>query len=166
MLKLSKKTDYALMAMTHLAVNADRPSVSVREIAEQYQIPLELLAKVMQRLVQHGLLASHHGIRGGYHLARPAMAISVANVIEAIDGPLMLTACVDGDERCDQYAHCNVRDPLGRVKDRVVEALAACTVAEIAGLGTNDDESLTVKASPAPLYGLPSRGGVPRSDRS
>ncbi len=157
------------MAMTHLAVNADRASMSVREIAEQYEIPLELLAKVMQRLVQHGLLASHHGIRGGYHLARPALAISVAHVIEAIDGPLMLTACVDGEERCDQYSRCNVRDPLGRVKDRVVEALASCTIAEIAGLGSGEEEPAThgARISPAPLYGVPSRGtGSSRSERS
>lgn len=132
MLRLSKKTDYALMALKHLAAHPERQLVSAREIAEGYEIPLELLAKVLQRLVQHGLLASHHGIRGGYNLARPAGTISVAEVIQAIDGPLKLTACSDADERCDQFSKCNVRDPLWRIKDRILTVLAACTIAEIA----------------------------------
>ena len=70
MLRLSKKADYALMAMKHLALSADRGSSSAREIAEQYDIPIELMAKVLQRLVQRGLLLSHQGTRGGYQLAR------------------------------------------------------------------------------------------------
>ena len=70
MLRLSKKADYALMAMKHLALRGDRGSSSAREIAEQYDIPIELMAKVLQRLVQRGLLASHQGTRGGYQLAR------------------------------------------------------------------------------------------------
>src|SRR5688572_19106881 len=93
MLRLSKKADYALMAMKHLAVRADRGSASAREISEQYQIPLELMAKILQRLVRRGYLSSHQGIRGGYQLAQPAKLISVADIIEAIDGPLTITAC-------------------------------------------------------------------------
>ena len=71
MLRLSKKADYALMAMKHLALRGDRGSSSAREIAEQYDIPIELMAKVLQRLVRRGLLASQQGTRGGYQLARP-----------------------------------------------------------------------------------------------
>src|SRR5881628_3509241 len=93
MLRLSKKADYALMAMKHLASDAPHGAASAREIAERYDIPLELLAKVLQQLTRHGLLASHMGIHGGYHLARPTAAISVAEIIEAIDGPLAITAC-------------------------------------------------------------------------
>lgn len=133
MLKLSKKTDYALMAMAHLAGHGDRSSVSAREIAGLYSIPVELLAKVLQRLVQQGLLASHQGIRGGYQLARPSTAISVAQVIEAIDGPMTLTACSETDGGCDQYEHCNVRHPLWRLKDRLRSALDECSIADIAG---------------------------------
>ena len=70
MLRLSKKADYALMAMKHLALRGDRGSSSAREIASQYDIPIELLAKVLQRLVRRGLLASQQGTRGGYQLAR------------------------------------------------------------------------------------------------
>lgn len=132
MLRLSKRADYALIAMRHLALNADRGWASAREIAEAYHVPLELLAKVLQRLVRKGLLASHQGIHGGYELARPAATISVAQVIEAIDGPLTMTACSEADDSCDQFAHCNIRDPLWRIKDRIVEALATCSVQEMA----------------------------------
>ena len=89
MLRLSKKADYALLAMRHLAAQArSRAPLSARELAEAYDIPPELLAKVLQRLVRARLLVSHQGIRGGYGLGRPAAAISVADVIQAVDGPL------------------------------------------------------------------------------
>jgi Rrf2 family protein len=132
MLRLSKKADYALLAIRHLAANSAREAVSAREVAETYDIPAELLAKVLQKLVRARLLASHQGIRGGYALARPAGLMSVADVIQAVDGPLTVTACSDLDHSCEQYSKCNIRDPLWRIKDRIVSALAATSVAELA----------------------------------
>jgi Rrf2 family protein len=132
MLRLSKKADYALMAMKHLAVRTDAASASAREIAEQYDIPIELMAKVLQQLARRGLLTSHQGTRGGYQLSKPTTAISVADIIQAIDGPLTVTACSTEDEQCGQFAKCNVRDPLWRIKDRILAALATCSLAEIA----------------------------------
>ena len=72
MLRLSKKADYALMAMKHLAQSGGVSSTCAREIAEQYDIPIELMAKVLQRLVRTGLLVSTQGTGGGYTLSRPA----------------------------------------------------------------------------------------------
>src|SRR4029450_5416604 len=95
MLRLSKKADYALMAMRHLAAHADDGAVSARELAGTYDIPAELLAKVLQGLVRSRLLESHQGIRGGYGLALPAASISVADVIQGIDRPLTGTTCAD-----------------------------------------------------------------------
>ncbi len=138
MLRLSKKSDYALMAMKHIAVHADVGPMSAREIAEQFDIPLELLAKVLQKLTRRGLLASQQGTRGGYHLARSADEISVGDVIQAIDGPVTVTACSTSSDTCDQYSKCNVRDPLWRVKDRILDALHTFTISEIA----NDGEPL------------------------
>jgi Rrf2 family protein len=132
MLRLSKKADYALMAMKHLAMRSDAASASAREIAEQYDIPIELMAKVLQQLARRGLLSSHQGTRGGYRLARGASAISVADIIQAIDGPLTVTACSTDAENCGQYAKCSVRDPLWRIKDRILVALATCSLQEIA----------------------------------
>src|SRR5919197_3424126 len=131
MLRLSKKTDYALMAMKHLALLGDRGSSSAREIAEQYDIPVELMAKVLQRRARRRLVTSHQGTRGGYRLAKAASAISVADIIQAIDGPLTVTACSTEDENCGQYAKCSVRDPLWRIKDRILAALATCSLQDI-----------------------------------
>ena len=132
MLRLSKKADYALIAMKHLAADAPNGTASAREIAERYTIPLELLAKVLQQLTRRGFLVSQMGIHGGYHLARSTTAISVADIIEAIDGPLAITACGPSDERCEQFSKCNVRDPLWRVKDRIVEVLQTITLSDMA----------------------------------
>ena len=131
MLRLSKKADYALMAMKHLAVRPDA-SASAREIAEAYDIPVELMAKVLQRLVRRELLVSHQGTRGGYRLSRSTSAISVADVIQAIDGPLTVTACSTEAENCGQYSKCSIRDPLWRIKDRIVAALSTCSLQEMA----------------------------------
>lgn len=132
MLRLSKKTDYALIALKDLASGPQGGSSSAREIAARHQIPVELMAKILQRLAKRGLLESHQGIRGGYHLARPATHISVADVIQAIDGPVMVTACSDEDESCDQFSTCNVRDPLWKLKGRIVQTLAEFTLDELA----------------------------------
>ena len=132
MLRLSKKADYALMAMKHLAVRTDAASASAREIAEQYDIPIELMAKVLQRLVRIGLLASTQGTRGGYMLGRPAAGISVADVIEAIDGPFTVTACSDEKHDCEQFSKCSIRDPLWQIRERIAAALGTVTIAEIA----------------------------------
>ena len=133
MLRLSKKADYALIAMKHLALRADAGASSAREIAEHYDIPVELMAKVLQRLVRTGLLVVAAGHARRVH-ARAAgqVPMSVADVIQAVDGPLTVTACAATEDTCDQYAKCNVRDPLWRIKDRILLALATCSMHEIA----------------------------------
>src|SRR5215213_3654659 len=132
MLRLSKKADYALIAMKHLALKVGAPSTSAREIAEQYDIPIELLAKVLQRLVRTGLLVSTQGTRGGYTLSRPSTLISVADVIQAIDGPLTVTACSTENHDCEQYSKCSVRDPLWQIRERIAAALGTVTLSEMA----------------------------------
>jgi Rrf2 family protein len=136
MLRLSKKADYALIAMKHLAQKTGgRSSTSAREIAEQYDIPIELMAKVLQRLVRMGLLMSTQGTRGGYLLGRPSASISVADVIQAIDGPLTVTACSSEKNDCEQFSKCSIRDPLWQIRERIVGALGTVTLAEMAGDG-------------------------------
>ena len=132
MLRLSKKADYALMAVKHLAEKPGAPSTSAREIAEQYGIPLELMAKVLQRLVRAGLLVSTQGTRGGYILSRPSTAVSVADVIEAIDGPVTVTACSTEKHDCEQYSKCSIRDPLWQIRERIAATLGTVTIAEMA----------------------------------
>ena len=146
MLRLSKKADYALMAMRHLALKTcGSASISARDIAEQYDIPIELMAKVLQRLVRTGLLVSTQGTRGGYMLSRPSTGISVADVIQAIDGPFTVTACSSEKNDCEQYGKCSIRDPLWQIRERIVEALGTVTIAEMAS-----DPVVRDSASPAP----------------
>src|SRR5688500_16760787 len=132
MLRLSKNADYALIAMKHLAQKRDVAQTSAREIAEQYDIPIELMAKVLQRLVRTGLLVSTQGTRGGYALSRPSADITIADVIQAIDGPFTVTACSTEKNDCEQYSKCSIRDPLWQIKERIVEALERVTIAEMA----------------------------------
>jgi len=132
MLRLSKKAEYALMALKDLASRSETEAASAREIAERYGIPVELMAKVLQRLVRRDLLVSQHGTRGGYLLSRSSSRISVADVIEAIDGPVMVTACTSADDDCEQYATCNIRDPLWRIKDQIVQALTSYSIKALA----------------------------------
>jgi Rrf2 family protein len=132
LLRLSKKADYALMAVRHLALTAGPSSASAREIAEQYDIPIELMAKVLQRLVRAGLLISTQGTRGGYTLSRPSVAISVADVIQAIDGPFTVTACSSEKNDCEQFSKCSIRDPLWQIRERIAATLGTVTIAEMA----------------------------------
>ena len=146
MLRLSKKADYALIAMKHLAQKRDAVSSSAREIAEQYDIPIELMAKVLQRLVRTGLLTSQQGTRGGYALSRSSGTITVADVIQAIDGPFTVTSCSTEDSSCEQYGKCSIRDPLWRIKERIVAALGTVSLAEMAAEADGPPQ-----AQPAPV---------------
>jgi Rrf2 family protein len=132
LLRLSKKADYALMAVRHLALKTGPSSASAREIAEHYDIPIELMAKVLQRLVRAGLLLSTQGTRGGYTLSRPSIAISVADVIQAIDGPFTVTACSTEKTDCEQYSKCSIRDPLWQIRERIATTLGTVSIAEMA----------------------------------
>ena len=134
MLRLSKKADYALIAMNHLAhkKGGAPASASARDIAERYDIPIELMAKVLQRLARTGLLVSTQGTRGGYTLGRPPGSISVADVIQAIDGPFTVTACSTEKHDCEQYSKCNVRAPLWQIRERILSALDTVSLAEMA----------------------------------
>ena len=132
MLRLSKKADYALIAMKHLALRPDQAASSAREIAEQYDIPVELMAKVLQRLAREGLLASHQGTRGGYQLSRPPAADLGGRCHPGRRWPLTVTACSTEEENCEQYSKCSVRDPLWKIRERILVALQTCSITELA----------------------------------
>ncbi len=131
MLKLSKKSDYGLMAVNHLARHYGAGSFSARDIAVAYGIPAGLMAKVLQRLAQRGLLRSQHGSNGGYVLAKPPEFITALDIINAIDGPVMITACQTVRGECAQTPTCTVKEPLRKVNERIVRALGSLSIAEI-----------------------------------
>lgn len=129
MLKLTKKADYGLISLKHLAVKND--SASAKEIADTYGIPLPLLSKVLQKLARNGFLASEHGTNGGYRLARDARAINALEVIRSIDGPIFLTSCFTDDGECGQSNRCIVREPLRRVHDGITKLLESISIADM-----------------------------------
>src|SRR5579862_1777683 len=123
MLKLTKKADYALMAMKHLAEHPSAGARSAKDVADAYGIPPEALAKILQRLAKAGLLLSQHGTNGGYTLARAAHTILAFEVIRAIDGPLLITSCVTIRGECGRSDLCNSREPLRRVNESIEAVL-------------------------------------------
>lgn len=132
MLKLSKKADYALIAVRHLAAHRREPSQSAADIADAYGISAPLLAKVLQRLAKHGLLTARHGSAGGYCLARNPKEISALDVINAVDGPVVITSCVTSHGNCDQSPTCTVREPLRRVNESIAQVLRSVTISQMA----------------------------------
>jgi Rrf2 family protein len=131
MLKLTKKADYGLMAMKHLAERAHEGAFSAKDVADAYGIPQEALAKILQRLVKAGLLQSQHGANGGYTLAREANNISAFEVIRAIDGPLFITSCITVRGECGQSGRCTIREPLRRVNESIEQVLRRITISEM-----------------------------------
>jgi Rrf2 family protein len=142
MLKFSKKADYGLMAVQYIAsvqfgdLQKARV-VNTKEIAEEYHIPVELLAKVLQTLARQGIVESQNGPKGGYLLARNAREITIAQVLEAIEGPLGITDCHQEQEdktmSCSCFNHCNIRTPLLKVQDSIYQLLNNMTVADMMG---------------------------------
>src|SRR5271165_4892574 len=131
MLKLTKKADYGLMAMKHLAEHADKGSCSAKDVAEAYGIPQEALAKILQRLVRAHLLRSQHGTNGGYTLVRDPRTISAFEVIQAIDGPLFITSCITVRGNCDQSDRCTIREPLRKVNQSIEQVLKNIKISDM-----------------------------------
>ena len=131
MLKLTKKADYALMAMKHLAERNSEGSRSAKDVADAYGIPPEALAKILQRLAKAGLLQSQHGTNGGYTLGRAAHTISAFEVIKAIDGPLFITSCITVRGECDQSDRCNIREPLRKVNESIEAVLKRIKISDM-----------------------------------
>ena len=128
MLKLTKKADYGLIAMRHLAEHADLGPCSAKDLAEMYSIPQEALAKILQRLAKGGLLTSLYGTNGGYTLSRDPRKITAYEVIRTIEGPLFMTSCSAATTDCDQSDRCTVREPLRKVSRTIEEVLNKLTI--------------------------------------
>lgn len=139
MLKLTKKADYGLIAMRHLAAHADLGACSAKDLADMYGLPQEALAKLLQRLVKSGLLQSQQGTNGGYSLARDPRMISALDVIRALEGPLFVTSCTTAKGSCEQTTRCTIREPLRKVSKSIEEVLSRLTIWEM----TEHEESVT-----------------------
>ena len=144
MLGLTRKTDYALIALTHMVRAGDCVS-SAREMATCYRMPLPLLMNVLKALTHSGLVRSSRGPKGGYTLAGNAEDITLSQLIDAIEGQPALVQCArDHDEPeqgCDLVDVCPIRSPVHKVHNRLQRFLHEITLADIAGRGSENGEA-------------------------
>ena len=133
MVRLSKKVEYGLIAIRHVATKHNGELATAKEIADAYGIPFETLAKVLQRLTKAGLVVSMQGVRGGYALARRPEEIQVSAIIDAIEGahPVIAQCLSDGPASCVVFNSCTIKSPLTKVQANFEKAFGTMTLQEI-----------------------------------
>jgi Rrf2 family protein len=103
MLRISKKIKYAIIALVDMADNGNDTLVTVKDLSDRYNIPREILGKVLQSLAKNNLINSHQGVKGGYQLLLPLKDINIKTIIQTVDGPIQLVDCaIESDCNCDQ----------------------------------------------------------------
>jgi Rrf2 family protein len=136
MLALTKKTGYALIAMTHLATLKEGELSSAREMAGRYAMPAGLVANAMKTLASAGYVESVRGAQGGYRLARDPEEITLADIVEVLDRSIQLAEClgtheVAGDVECRIRGRCPIVDPLNRVQRRLKAFLGSVKLSDL-----------------------------------
>ncbi|QDP19428.1 RrF2 family transcriptional regulator [Sphingomonas xanthus] len=134
-MRLTHLADYAVVMMTAAARRAPSARLSATELAEETGVPLPTAQKLMQKLSAYGLLVGQRGFGGGYALARPVGEISLADIVEAVEGPIAMTQCVgheDGSSDCALDQHCRVKPHMGIVGNAVRGALGSVSLQELA----------------------------------
>ncbi len=131
-MKVSSKSEHALHAMLYIAAMGDNPC-TINEIAEHESIPREYLAKILKALVESGMLKSYRGIFGGYKIAKPPQKISFLNIIEAMDGPLMIISCANDvhKSRRPKREYCAGQTFWIPLQDKLKEALKEMTLDKV-----------------------------------
>ena len=150
MLRLSKLADYAVVVLARLSC---AQSVQTSPgIAAATGLPEPTVAKVLKGLASGGLVASQRGARGGYRLARALDSIQVADVVAAIDGPVHLTACVEGSRTaCQAKDSCSCSGGWDRVNEVVMQALGTISIADIVAVRAVPDHLLPASAPVLPV---------------
>ena len=131
-MRLSHLADYAVVLMTAAARYPAGARLSATELSAETGVPLPTAQKLMGQLTSCGLLTSMRGAGGGFALARPAHDISLADIVEAVEGPIAMSACSDGKFDCALDAHCRVKPHMGIVGHAVRGALGAVSLTELA----------------------------------
>jgi Rrf2 family protein len=131
-LRISRKIDYGLRAMIYLASVTPDAVVPFREIARQMDVPEDFLAKIFKTLVDAGLVRSIRGPHGGYSLARSAAEVSFLDVIEAVEGPVALNVCLDGDDACGHSTCCTMTSVWRLGQERMLDVYRQARLADLA----------------------------------
>ena len=130
-LQISRKIDYGLRAMIHLAGLPAGKVASLQDLSSTLHLPREFLAKILKVLAARGLVRSTRGAHGGYQLARPPRDISFLDVIESVEGPVQLNVCLDHKERCDVSASCTMYHVWKAGQDRMLDVYRKTTLLEL-----------------------------------
>lgn len=130
MLKLSKKADYALVALSHL--QSHHGPASAKEIAQVYNLSPQMLANVLKRLAHSGMLNSKRGVTGGYALGRKPTDICLGEVIDVIDGKQALSDCTSFEKDCSAEPNCPVKSPITLIQKKIKHFIDNLTLADIA----------------------------------
>ena len=130
MLKITRKAEYALIALRHLISVKDGELATVKEISTQYEIPQELLAKALQQLARAKIIEATKGPSGGYKLVRDPHEINMTNFFEILEGPMGIMDCYF-DSGCNQLSACNIRTPINRINDSIRTIFNKMTLADI-----------------------------------
>jgi FeS assembly SUF system regulator len=132
MFRLNRLTDYAVVVMAQMS-HSHAPVRTAPQISDDTGVPLPTVAKLLNSLARDGLITSHRGAMGGYSLAREPERITVAEIIQALEGPIALTACVDGAPgHCESQSLCPMRGNWDKVNRAIRGALEGVTLADMA----------------------------------
>ncbi|HET9451756.1 MAG TPA: Rrf2 family transcriptional regulator [Aggregicoccus sp.] len=131
-LQISRKIEYGLRAMIFLASQPPERTVPFKEIARRMEVPQDFLAKILKTLVERGLTRSTRGAHGGYQLARPAREISFLDVIEAVEGPVVVNVCQDSHDACKLSRSCTMYGVWKLGQQRMLEVYRAATLDTLA----------------------------------
>jgi Rrf2 family protein len=125
LLQISRKVDYALRAMIYLAGLPAGEREPQQEVASKNDIPREFLAKILKTLADGGLVKAHRGPHGGVALARPAGEVSFLDVIEAVEGPVVLNLCLDEAQGCSRTTTCSMQAVWRSGQERMLDVYRA-----------------------------------------
>jgi len=131
MFRLNKLTDYGIVLMAHVARSTDAQPHTARSLARQTRIPLPTVGKLLRQLSESRLLSSHRGVKGGYNLARDASAISVADIILALEGPIGFTECSVIPGLCEMERSCSIKINSQIIGDALRDALEHVMLADL-----------------------------------
>lgn len=127
-MRLSNLADYAVITMSQAATHCGDGRVSAAELASETGLPVPTVQRLVSKLTAAGLLRSVRGAKGGLQLGRPAAAITVADIVEAVEGPIALTACIENAACCDYEAGCRIKPHWPMINEALRGALAGITL--------------------------------------
>ncbi|MBA4372821.1 MAG: Rrf2 family transcriptional regulator [Thermodesulfovibrio sp.] len=126
-MEITQETDYAVRCILYLSRYAGETPIMIETISEEMRIPRSFLAKILQRLAKAGIVQSFRGVKGGFQLKRPPSAISLLDVVEAIEGPVAMNRCTIDPQRCDLSGACTVHPVWQTLQALVVDYLGKTT---------------------------------------